>query len=772
MTFPAIGGGSGGNGFIVGPADNIFGSTSGTVSSIPLTVLPAANRAAAESVRDAYATGHASWLAEYDANNGIGIYLYFSSGGDEVLVAQVRVGGEWRDSVAATAIPGVPGPAGDSLRYSFAGVADRDAYYATAGNRAGLTDGVSISVTDNGIVFTQVWTGATNPAAYDPNLFIVASIGTSPGSLYLGEGGQRISGGFNVINVEAPGGKMSFLQGIEFTNLGTFAPYYYKLGPIQTFVIADVFSTALDPSLYPMTFGTGPISTYATVFTIRPATSGKMRVQSFFGATTAGPRILDVYYDIPPSAIGATFGIAITNPTMKLATDTTTLLFSGVSLYGGTQTLAPFAGMTTPYLTSGVHIATPTDYVTADLQYLQDVFANRGIQINKTDPRNPQIRWNPGVPSLRTIDITIDDANQDLYFGSSVIFENSSGTSIATIVNSELPIGYFLNIGHYNNSATGNAQIVVSGGTIAGLSGFTLPTNTTWGIVKISASAWAFTCAYQSPGRVVTDIGAPATNTIRVFKLDGTFADVPLTIARANWTQTNPSASDYIENKPTLPTSTSQLINNSLVSSVSAGAGISVDNTNPRIPIVSALFPFGVGAPLQDGDICAYDANEAVFTNASAVGASISRRQSIGQSVAGGTNTVMVFDTVDLPQGIKAASAGITYSAGTFTNTSARAAKFFISAQCVWDSGGTGERYMWCRVNGANGRRLGYTSAQASTGNVTPISISVEVVLAPGEYVNIMCSQNTGINRTLNSGGSGGVDAGYAGRVSVTRVTY
>ena len=108
-------GGSGGAGFTLGPIDNIFGDISGNASANPLLVMPAINKPASESIRDAYFTANPSNLATYDldGNEALGILLYFSSGSSNTVQPQTRVGGEWRDSAAIIAIQGLPGSGTD-----------------------------------------------------------------------------------------------------------------------------------------------------------------------------------------------------------------------------------------------------------------------------------------------------------------------------------------------------------------------------------------------------------------------------------------------------------------------------------------------------------------------------------------------------------------------------------------------------------------------------------------------------------------------------------
>lgn len=96
-------------GFGVGPANNIFGTTSGDVNADNLNVSPASNKAAAEGVRDTYFTANPSNLAEYDASAGLHIFLSYNDNGDTVLEAQSRTGNAWVRSVAIFAIQGAPG---------------------------------------------------------------------------------------------------------------------------------------------------------------------------------------------------------------------------------------------------------------------------------------------------------------------------------------------------------------------------------------------------------------------------------------------------------------------------------------------------------------------------------------------------------------------------------------------------------------------------------------------------------------------------------------
>lgn len=120
MPYPQTGGGSG-SGFTVGPPLNLFGATAGDVSTNPLVVLPASDKATAEGVRDAYFTSNPANLAVYDlsGNESLGVFIYYTDGGELVTTGQTRVGGEWRDSASTIGIQGLPGSGTD-----FSGISD------------------------------------------------------------------------------------------------------------------------------------------------------------------------------------------------------------------------------------------------------------------------------------------------------------------------------------------------------------------------------------------------------------------------------------------------------------------------------------------------------------------------------------------------------------------------------------------------------------------------------------------------------------------------
>lgn len=88
-------GGAGGGGFAPGPLDNAFGTASGNQDTLS-ALTAAANRAAAEAVRDAYETANPSWVDGY-TDRLVSIALYYVAGAAREVQYQRRVGTNWTD---------------------------------------------------------------------------------------------------------------------------------------------------------------------------------------------------------------------------------------------------------------------------------------------------------------------------------------------------------------------------------------------------------------------------------------------------------------------------------------------------------------------------------------------------------------------------------------------------------------------------------------------------------------------------------------------------
>lgn len=96
----------------------------------------------------------------------------------------------------------------------FESEAARDASFSTAAGRAQLRQGLPIIININGTVIFQIWDGGDTPATYDPANWQDASLGTTPGSVTLGN--IRISSGGNALFLENLGtGRVYVAQGGE-----------------------------------------------------------------------------------------------------------------------------------------------------------------------------------------------------------------------------------------------------------------------------------------------------------------------------------------------------------------------------------------------------------------------------------------------------------------------------------------------------------------------------------------------------------------------------
>ena len=103
----------GGSSATPGPADNIFGTTSGDLAADPFTLQPATNRAAAESVRNTYFQNNPTKLQQYDDEQNFYIVLFFDDSGNTEAIGQVRLGSAWVDDLRIIAIQGRSGAATD-----------------------------------------------------------------------------------------------------------------------------------------------------------------------------------------------------------------------------------------------------------------------------------------------------------------------------------------------------------------------------------------------------------------------------------------------------------------------------------------------------------------------------------------------------------------------------------------------------------------------------------------------------------------------------------
>lgn len=341
-SYPGIRG-MGGAAFTLGPAQNVF---------------TGADRSAAEAARDAYALANPAWLAIYDEQQNQGflnIRLDFTEGGNPTSLFQTRDGSAWRDNSSATGVKGDTGPAGATGNsYFFASIAKRDTFFSTGTNVGLLETGLPCTVNNNGTTFQFEWTGADAPAVYDPTLWRAASLGTAPGSVFLGEGSASISNGNRLLNHLDGEGDLHLMPSAIYSPTGTTAPEFLLFTNEQTVEINSVSDQTL-ASPQVLDFPPSSINSHSVAFIVIPKTSGELRVRNWVN-NPSGSLIVDQTYNILPGDIDTEVMLAIPNPQTSFQGDNQYVEFSGVDLAGGLQTTGIFAGQTVIFLRSTIAI--------------------------------------------------------------------------------------------------------------------------------------------------------------------------------------------------------------------------------------------------------------------------------------------------------------------------------------------------------------------------------------------------------------------------------
>lgn len=134
----------------LGPANNIFGATSGDTNLNSITI--AANLTASEATRDAYETANPSWIDDYTDTENL-IILYYLDAGDGYAQYQRRVGSNWRNQgFPVVAVKGDPGTATD-----FSSI-------TTKGDVVAIGGGPSFSPVSTGIISDEDSKAVTFPA--------------------------------------------------------------------------------------------------------------------------------------------------------------------------------------------------------------------------------------------------------------------------------------------------------------------------------------------------------------------------------------------------------------------------------------------------------------------------------------------------------------------------------------------------------------------------------------------------------------------------------
>ncbi len=295
--------------------------------------------------RDTYFDDNPTELARVSANEFLIIKL-IDDGSGKVAYEQ-NVGGEWLD--VTSLVQGEAGPTGATGNsFFFSSIAERDSFFDTGTNYTMLLDGLPVIVNlGNDTSSTNIWGGPDAPASYDNDLWKIATA--------MEIGGSSISSGIEVLNFNTADDHTTYLLGVIYDDTGSEEPFFWNLPSIVQYPLGDVFTDTLtDPQAFA---STNPIDAYVQTYTLIPASSGTLRVQSWIGSDETGRKIIDKHLTVLPGDVGELTVFTVPNPTLLEVGIITYTKFSGVTLKGGLQTIGPFTGQTVPYMIGGLFLA-------------------------------------------------------------------------------------------------------------------------------------------------------------------------------------------------------------------------------------------------------------------------------------------------------------------------------------------------------------------------------------------------------------------------------
>jgi hypothetical protein len=130
---------------------------------------------------------------------------------------------------------------------------------------------------------------------------------------------------------------------------------------------------------------------------------------------------------------------------------------------------------------------------------------------------------------------------------------------------------------------------------------------------------------------------------------------------------------------------------------------------------------------------------------------------STSQSIPNATDTLVIFPVADSRN---SSYTGLTYSAGTFTNSNTYSIGLSISVSISFTLSAVGSRIVY--INTSATGRLGMTNCITnSASEPAVVSTSTNIVLNTSETFSIYCFQNTG----------GALNIGYGPSIYPTRVS-
>lgn len=329
------------------------------------------------AARDSYFGANPLELQRLDQNQFLIIKL--NDNGSGSVAYQQRAGGNWVDVTSLIqGLTGPPGATGNS--FFFASIAERDTFFGTPPNEALLVNGlpIMVNVGDN-TISNFIWDGPTIPVTYDNTLWRLSAIEVSSGTLFLGKSGVGISSGSELLNFNEADGNTSYMLGVLYDDTGSYQPNYWKLPAISTIILAaNDIDTLPDPQVLSVT---NTSDLYVKEYTLTPATSGELRVQTWLGTDETGPSIVDTFIIVNPGDVGNPTIFKAPNNTMILTGQSTYTKFSGIQLKGGLQSTGPFTGQIVPASSLGAWIAERVDIVTGDKGLDKEVLFNDGGEV-------------------------------------------------------------------------------------------------------------------------------------------------------------------------------------------------------------------------------------------------------------------------------------------------------------------------------------------------------------------------------------------------------
>jgi len=321
-------------------------------------------------------------------------------------------------------IHGVPPNTGEPNFTSFKSEAERDAFFTS--NPSFLENGLPVDVNIDGVTTTFLWNGADSPSSYDAELFRPSPLGTSAASVIIGKDGLAISTGGRTLNITDAYSQKYLTIANKFDNTGGERLFYFFPAAFITVPFADVFDTILSSPQEAPFIADGDL--IAKSFSVRPATTGTLRVMAYAGTDTTFPVIVDTETTIVAGDIGNILVVNLENDLVVENLDDTLVVFEGVDFYGGVQVNPPFTGLTKPFIEASISF--PERRYIVDTKYLSTVI----LDTNTTITENGR---SYGVDTTNnTVTLTVDDSVVNIHvfdllkeFGSNSCFVEMGGDS-------------------------------------------------------------------------------------------------------------------------------------------------------------------------------------------------------------------------------------------------------------------------------------------------------------------------------------------------------